>query len=253
LRYEEFRDIWTVMLERHGLLIHQPSETIDLTTTGRHWEGYTGHSLPQRAEPFHITAMLEYRWDPLENARSFTCEEDLLTELVGRKHRPTATQPRLIRVDFTLNATLEYGKTVPLPPPEIWGPWTDSLAEKFEKLLPISGGGRKAVVVSWRGELEIQARAALDGTLALSGMSIPAFEMVRLPRVWDDPARREKERDAGAQLDRLARRFRSALDVWMSSVAELGRWNSLAADAARPRGRTRGVSSRSDDEPQRTH
>jgi len=100
---------------------------------------------------------------------------------------------------------------------------------------------------------QIQARAAPDGTLAMTGMSIPAFEMVRLPRVWDDPTRREKERGAGAQLDRLVRRFRSALDVWMGSVAELGRWNELAAGKARPRGRIRGVSPRSDDEPQQTH
>jgi hypothetical protein len=50
--------------------------------------------------------------------------------------------------------------------------------------------------------------------------------MVRVPRIWDDPDRREAEKDAGKELDRLARRFEGALVEWTTSVAELATWLS---------------------------
>ena len=48
--------------------------------------------------------------------------------------------------------------------------------------------------------------------------------MVRVPRIWDDPDRREAEKGAGKELDRLARRFKGALDEWNAGVAELATW-----------------------------
>jgi hypothetical protein len=47
---------------------------------------------------------------------------------------------------------------------------------------------------------------------------------VRVPRVWDDPGRRDAEKGAATELARLAQRFKNANDEWAESVAELGRW-----------------------------
>ena len=60
--------------------------------------------------------------------------------------------------------------------------------------------------------------------LSLAGISVSAFQLVRVPRIWDDPGRREAEKGNSAELSRLARRFKEALDGWVSSVAELGNW-----------------------------
>ena len=42
----------------------------------------------QRAEPFHVTAELSFRWDAAKSARSGTTEEDVLTNLLGAFQRP---------------------------------------------------------------------------------------------------------------------------------------------------------------------
>ena len=86
MRYDEFRDRWQVALRSARLLAHhdRPEESIDLTTTERRWR----------------------------LRRSYTCEQDLLTELVGRR-AGRSTQPRQMRVDIVLGATLPYGSTTP--------------------------------------------------------------------------------------------------------------------------------------------
>jgi hypothetical protein len=84
MRYDEFRDRWQAALRTARLLAHhdRPEETIDLTTTERRWRV---HPLSQPLDPFHAGATISFRWDPFDSARSYTCEEDLLTELVGRR------------------------------------------------------------------------------------------------------------------------------------------------------------------------
>src|SRR5712691_9378444 len=84
MRYDEFRDRWQVALRSARLLAHhdRPEESIDLTTTERRWRL---RLLPRPVEPFHAGATISFRWSPLDSARSYTCEEDLLTELFGRR------------------------------------------------------------------------------------------------------------------------------------------------------------------------
>jgi hypothetical protein len=38
----------------------------------------------------------------------------------------------------------------------------------------------------------------------LTGLAISGFRMVQVPRVWDDPERRQAERDAADELTHLA-------------------------------------------------
>src|SRR5262249_11311808 len=52
------------------------------------------------------------------------------------------------------------------------------------------------------------------------GVSVPAYEMIVVPRSWDHPTRLETARHVTA----LATRFRVALDRRTSSVTELGAW-----------------------------
>lgn len=236
MRYDEFRDRWQAALRTARVLSHhdRPEETISLTTTGRRWRV---HLLPRPAEPFHVGATISFLWDPFESARSYTCEEDLLTELVGRR-AVRSTQPRLLRVDITFRATLAYGSTTPMPAPDVWAPWVASAGEKLDTALT-GRRRRKGGEIAWRGDLEIDGRSTPDGALSVQGMSVSAYEMIVVPRIWDDPRRRARETTADKQIDGLAGCFRVALNAWTASVGELVRWLRYAPAPSRARARRR--------------
>jgi hypothetical protein len=236
MRYDEFRDRWQAALRTARVLSHhdRAEETIDLTSTGRRWRV---HVLGQPVEPFHAGATISFRWDPFESARSYTCEEDLLTDLVGRR-AARSTQPRLVRVDITFRATLPYGSTTPMPAPDVWAPWVASVEEKLDTALT-GRRRRKGAEIAWRGDLEIDGRSTPDGVFSVQGMSVSAFEMIVVPRIWDDPRRRAREASADKQIDGLAVCFRGALDAWTASVGELVRWLQYAPGPSRARARGR--------------
>ncbi|HYU40621.1 MAG TPA: hypothetical protein VEQ84_00580, partial [Vicinamibacteria bacterium] len=172
MRYDEFRDRWQAALRRARLLFHhdRPEETIDLTATARRWKV---HLLPRPAEPFQAGATISFRWGPFDAARSYTCEEDLLTELFGRRAaRPT--QPRRLRVDINLQATLPYGSTTPMPAPDVWASWVASVGEKLDNALT-GRRRRKRPQPAWRGDLEIDGRTTPAGAFSFHGMSVPAY------------------------------------------------------------------------------
>ena len=229
MRYDEFRDRFQDALREAGLLFQHadhPVETIDLAGTGRRWKVYIRRSASQSPEPFHVSAKIAFEWSPVNAARAYTCEEDLLTELFGRKRRPSKTEQRWARVDLTLYATLPYGSTTPMPDLQIFGAWTSSVGEKLDKLLTefTERQGRVVAVTGGQEEVEVEARCKAEGVLILKGVSVSGFRLVRVPRVWDDPDRRKAEKDIGEELARLARRFKDALDQWTKSVAEVATW-----------------------------
>ena len=83
MRYDEFRDRLQDCLSEAGLFfkdVDRPIETVNLADTDRRWKVYIGRSAPQKAEPFFVSAKIGFRWNPFAAARSYTCEEDLLTE-----------------------------------------------------------------------------------------------------------------------------------------------------------------------------
>jgi len=63
--------------------------------------------------------------------------------------------------------------------------------------------------------------------------------MIVVPRIWDDPKRREREASAGKEIDGLAERFRGALDAWTASVGELVKWLRYAPAPPRTSSRRR--------------
>jgi hypothetical protein len=230
--------------------LDRPQETIDVSTTDRRWRFLT---LPRTVDPFSVSAFISFHWDPFQSARSYTREEDLLTELHGRRAR-WSTQRRLVRVDIKLHATLPYGSAMPLPAPDLWLPWIASVDERLSAAL-VPRPQRKNQEIRWRGELELEGEASL-GEFAFRGMSVPAYEMIVVPRIWDDPRRREGEAYAARPIDALAARFRGALGAWTESIAQLAGW--LRHAPARPHApsgsRRRGTFPQDDDVgPETTH
>jgi hypothetical protein len=229
MRYNEFRDQLQNALQDVGLFgrrIGDPTESIDLSSTLRRWKVYVlGLSSPD-AEPFHVSAKLAFGWAPFDAARSYTCEEDLLTELLGRRKQTSKTVQRFIRVDLKLHAALPYGSTAPIPEAQTFAAWTLSIRQKLQNILTQhkERQGRLIAILGGLGEVEIETRCDTKGSLSLAGISVAGFRMVRVPRVWDDPDRREREKDAGAELYQLAERFKQSLTDWTACVAELARW-----------------------------
>ena len=96
MRYEEFRNLWEQAIDVAGF---RPTpllraELLDPASMSRRHEFAVGHDLPQKAEPLHVTASLCFQWNPFQAARSYTTEEDLLMDLVGRHERLPRTVPR---------------------------------------------------------------------------------------------------------------------------------------------------------------
>ena len=133
MRYDEFRDQLEAALQRNSLHFHglQRVETIELANTVRHWKVYTYGAAPPSTEPFHVSAEIGFAWSPFDAARSYAREEDLLTELIGRKKRLPRTERRWTRVDLWLHARLPYGSTTAMPEPQLFGAWTASILEKI--------------------------------------------------------------------------------------------------------------------------
>src|SRR2546430_14489050 len=97
MRYAEFRDQLEDALQDAGLFfrgVDRPVETVDLADTMRRWKVYIYRTVPRSAEPFHVSAAISFYWSPADAARAHTCEEDLLTELIGRRKRPARTERR---------------------------------------------------------------------------------------------------------------------------------------------------------------
>lgn len=229
MRYDQFRDELLDALREsklRSLPIDRATETIDIGTTGRSFETFVADfSAERRTEPFHVSAKISFAWDPFESARSYTREDDLLTELLGRRQRQARTQPRYVRVDLDLRASLPYGSTTPMPDPETIGPWIESVTDALDSFNDFrERKGRIVAVLGGHGDVAIEGGCKLDGAVSLKALSVAAFKMVRVPRVWDDPARQEKERPIGSELHRLATRFKEAFDGWTESIAELARW-----------------------------
>jgi len=229
VRYAEFRNQLEDALHEAGLFFHGTDrrvEAIELGDSVRSWNVHVWRAALRSADPFHVSAAIGFEWSPADAARAYTCEEDLLTELIGRRKRPTRTERRWIRIDLSLHASLPYGSTTPVPESHVFGAWTASVVEKADATFTEmeEKQGRIVAVLGGHGNVEVHAHCKPDGVVSLKALAIAGFRMVRVPRVWDDPARRDAEKDPCDELHRLARRFKSAFDEWTTSVSELATW-----------------------------
>lgn len=123
VNYDDFARAWAVSLEQGPLCTRgAPVERIELQTMERSFEQHV-ESNTNELEPFFVHATFSWRWTPIESARTYTNEDDLLRELVSDKKKPV-TSERLIRVDVSLKAGTMYGKEVPMPSREALAGWT---------------------------------------------------------------------------------------------------------------------------------
>jgi hypothetical protein len=229
MRYDEFCSQLQNALRNEGLFrqfIGSPAETIELASGARHWEVFVMQSSSLHAETFHVSAKIAFEWSPFNTARSYTTEEDLLTELLGRKKQSLATAQRFVRVDLDLQASLPYGATTTLPDSQVFGGWTTSVNQKLDGLLTEhkERQGRLIAILGGLNEVEVHARGDAGDLLCIQRISVAGFRLVRVPRAWDNPDRRSAEKGAAGELARLAQRFKDAIDEWAGSVAELERW-----------------------------
>lgn len=229
MRYAEFRDRLEAALHAEGLFFpgaDRRVETIDLADTVRSWKVNVYRAAPDDTKPFDVSAVIGFEWSPVDAARAYTSEEDLVTELVGRRRRSPRTERRWMRVDLSLHANLPFGSTTSIPEPSVFCAWTAAVVEQADAVFTDveERDGRIVAVRGGHGDLELQARCNPDGMVSLSAVAIAGFRMVPVPRVWDSPERRAAEADSRGALSRLARTFKAALDEWKESISALATW-----------------------------
>lgn len=231
MRYDEFKESWTWALRESRLPIigAEPiAETLDLRSTDRTCKSFVEPFGGQHAEPFHVTAALEFRWDALQTARTTTTEEDMLHELLGldRSRKPRTELPWL-RVDVTLRGSTLWGKEIPLPASSAWQRWareTLGRLESIEPVIPIENvrEGRNGLpeILAWQSEPELNVLCNPDGTLKLRGVEIATWQAISLPRKWDDSSRKP-DKPAGDQLAAMFKRLKVALNAWTEAMDHL--------------------------------
>jgi hypothetical protein len=173
------------------------------------------------ARPFHVAATISFRWDAFQTARTVTCEEDLLVELVGRDDaEDIETEQPWLRVDIKLRAGVEWGKGIPMPPPATWARWSREALGRLETIEPLVSddvvrpipAGRHAVL-AWQGDPVVKATCNARGELRLEEITVSAFQGIDLPRKWSDSAH-DTDEPPDDQLRAMFDRLKAAIHAW---------------------------------------
>ena len=75
-------------------------------------------------------------------------------------------------------------------------------------------------ILAWQGEPEIRFTCTRSGELRLEAIALKAFQMIALPRSWDD-SDREKDNDPRGELTAMFRRVKAALMAWVDVMGHL--------------------------------
>ena len=230
MRYDDFKFAFSNALAGSGLRTWTgPTERLDLGNLDRRFKAFVEPIGGQDAEPFNVTAALSWRWDALKEARTTTTEEDMLTTLFGRDDADAfKTEQPWLRVDVTLVATLPWGKPLKMPPQSVLMAWMHEVVGRLEGTEPLlpdevveeTDDGNLAIL-AWQGTPEVRATCAADGVLLLERVELAAWQSINLPRISDDPERRD--RGPEEQLAAFFARVRRALHVWMETLDHLVR------------------------------
>ena len=232
MRYDEFKATWTNALLESGLRIFgvEAEESLDLSSLCRCYEVSVSPLGGGRdAEPFLVTAGLSWRWDALQEARTATTEEDLLTTLLGRDVADSVeTEEPWLRVDVVLRATLPWGQPLPLPTQEALQQWTREVTGRLERTEPLlpektveeTSWGRLAAL-AWKGQPELKATCTADGVLKVERVELASWQAINPPRIWDHPDRMDEGPEE--QLAAFFARVRQALHAWVECLDHLTR------------------------------
>ena len=224
--YDAFRALWHEALTQAGPVSvpFWPTETIDLRHMDRAYKVYMPMHHRNQTGPFHVTIELSWRWDALQSARTATTEEDLLVALLGEDEHDLDTERRWVRVDVTLHATLPADAPLPMPDAAMWRHWMVRVMHEMDLLLPPDlpevRWERGEVPLFWQGNPVARLQCRLDGQLYLTGVELPAWQGIELPRQWDSPERPQDE-GTEVQLDSFCEWVRESLKVWEENLRYL--------------------------------
>lgn len=218
MNYEQFRVVWHEALAEAGLMSappQKPSESIDLESLSRVYKINVALRLALPGSSFYVSASLDWHWDALQAARSMTREEDVLTELMGRKAYEVDTVPPWLRISLTLRGGPPLDSPIPMPEPSRWRRWATEVTTRIDPFLPIKSrtDDYGLIVLSARSEPEAQVLVDPSGQLFLTAVELSAWQGIDLPREWDNPDR-PADPDPEDQLVDFAGRVRRALQVW---------------------------------------
>jgi hypothetical protein len=232
MKYEEFRNCWTRALDAARLQsVGRPAERLGLGSLDRSYEVFIEPLGGQDAEPWFVTAHLEWRWEALHSARTATTEEDLLVELLGReKAEGVETFRPWVRVDITLNATLPWGAKVAMPRSSRWRSWHHEVVNRLDHIEPVLPADPDPLADGWRalglavpGWIDVPSiEGTWDSTsgLLLHKVALASWQPICLPRQWDD-SERHPDDPPDVQVQALIERLRAALHAWMECLDHL--------------------------------
>jgi len=230
MNYEAFKLAFMAALRESGLPVtgSEGEERIDTRTLDREFVVYVAPIGCSLSPPWYVSGSASFRWDALLTARMATREEDVLVELHGRESATgIETEQPWVRVNIVLRAGLEWGKSLPMPDEAAWKGWFVETRGRLEEVERIVSDdvvreipGQLPAILAWQGDPEIKVRCDDDGALLLEQIRIDAFQIIELPRQWDDPDRKPDADPSDALVD-LFERVKAALHAWSETADHL--------------------------------
>lgn len=222
MNYQEFRDLWHAALQAACLQIPYPigpTERINLRDMSRSYELIIYGAANPKCEPFHLTATIEWDWDAVLSARYETTEEDMLMQIFGDfKVYDDDTVPPRLRMDVCLSAGVMYGTVYPLPALTPWQRWVRQASEALQAFLP-TGYEEDGAICASSDPIQASVKLMDDGQLGLERVTFKAWQVIRLPRQWDDPEKSDPYPEEA--LSNLASRIARALNALENSLVRL--------------------------------
>jgi hypothetical protein len=227
--YDEFKEAWLLALRESGLRIFgidALSESLELRATTRIGESLVAPHY--RTDPFSVSAKFRWCWDALHTARTTTCEEDMLAELLGREAvGRTRTDRPWMRIDISLRASLPFESPMPLPSRARWALWTRDVIYTLESRTPLipeeisrEDHRGQLVLFAHRSEPEAEVRCGRSGELKLAALEVAAWQALELVRKWND-SNRSPDKGVGEQLSQMFARVKAALGAWAELTIQL--------------------------------
>ena len=222
--HDEFRAAWLAALSAARLLTYpdRPEDLIELRSMSRKHSVRIGLSRSRTGGPLFASMLLGWTWTPVHSARTYTNEDDLLAELLGRDlAQDVIIESPWLRVDIQLCATAPYGEPIRLHDTTRLRRWTTEvprlLRPYLRETVQLDSRGVEAIhqVVS-EPEAHMQCDAA--GELHLLGVELEAWRSVQLPQA-SGHAGDVLEGETSTQLARLAEDAGAAFDTWTQSLA----------------------------------
>lgn len=221
--YNEFKEVFLAVLRTSGLPTMGPppnEEALDLDSIERKLAVYVEPLDRDIGRPFHVSGKVWFRWTALQQARTRTCEEDAVRELLGDAAADEDTERPWLRIDVSIRAGVEWGKGIPMPSAATWAKWSREAVGRLEEIEPLvstevvrEDSRGDLAVLAWQGQPEIRATCNALGELRLESVNISAFQGIDLPRKWSD-SDREPDDPPHEQLRAMFDRLKAALHAW---------------------------------------